>query len=82
MPNLHTKRGKLTRYGLACGYTETRGTSEAYVRLEQICSNGALRVVASGRWLRKEVYAGSRLAEARKAFRTFDLEGTAHAATL
>lgn len=73
-PIFHTKRGDLTRYALACGYTQMRGTNEAYVRLEQISSNGTLRVFASGRHVRKEIYCGQSLRDARRALKGFDLE--------
>ena len=64
----YTARGRLTRYGLACGYVERKGNDEAGVVLEQICSNGALRVMQRGRWGRKELYCGQSLHDARKAF--------------
>lgn len=73
---LKTKKGRLTRYGLACGYIEKRGTDEANIRLEQICSSGTLRVIASGRWVRASIYCGRDLAAARKAYDSFHL-GTA-----
>jgi hypothetical protein len=84
-PKMHNSKGEITRYALACGYTDTRWNGnyrdgDACVRMEQIYSNGTLRVVASGRWLRKEVYCGSSLRDARAAFRGFPLAEQAEAA--
>ena len=69
----YTKRGFLTRYALACGYVEIRGNDESGVRLEQISSNGTLRVVGTGRWIRGELdYFTMNLTEARKRFMSVD----------
>jgi hypothetical protein len=69
----YTKRGELTRYALACGYIEKRGTDEAYAKLEQICSNGTLRVIVGGRWYRGDwLYHGTNLTDARKIFKNCD----------
>ena len=69
-PALKTKRGNITRYGFACGYMETRWLRDHlhYVRIEQICSNGALLVRVSGPNDRRDLYAGTSLSLARKAF--------------
>jgi hypothetical protein len=72
-PKFYNKDGSLTRYSLACGYIEKRGTDEAYVTLEQISSNGALVVRLGGRWLREWVYTGPSLMSARYWFRKVDL---------
>ena len=68
-PVFYTKAGQLTRYALACGYIERRGPkNERSVTLEQICSNGALRVVAHhGDGIHREVYLGPSLKNARAA---------------
>lgn len=72
----YTADGWLTRYGLACGYVEIRGDDESGVRLEQVSSNGALRVIGTGRWIRGEnMWLGRDLKAARKAFRNFDHRG-------
>lgn len=69
----YTANGWLTRYALACGYVEIRGDDESGVRLEQISSNGALRVIGTGRWIRSEnMWLGRDLKAARKAFRKFN----------
>lgn len=69
----HTKAGWLTRYGLACGYIEKRGTDESYIVLEQISSNGTLGVQVSGKWYRGiSSYTGPDLKTARRVFRKTD----------
>lgn len=72
----YTADGWLTRYGLACGYVEIRGDDESGVRLEQVSSNGTIRVAGDGRWIRgeKTTYHQT-LKAARKAFRNFDHRG-------
>ena len=78
-PMFHTKDGWLTRYALACGYVERRGTDEAYAKLQQICSNGALEVIVGGRWYRgPPIYRGLSLTEARKVFRQCNPETLNH----
>ncbi len=66
-PKFYTKSGRLTRYALACGYVEKKGDDEAGAVMEQLCSNGVLRVMQRGRWGRKELYCGPSLWAARKA---------------
>ena len=68
----YTRRGFLTRYALACGYVEIRGDAESGVRLEQVSSNGLLRVAGTGRWLRHDIYNGPSLRDARHAFMAFN----------
>ena len=69
----YTKAGWLTRYALSCGYVQIRGTDESGARLEQISSNGTLRVAGDGRWIRGEVTSyHTSLAAARRAFATMD----------
>lgn len=60
-PEFYTSDGHLTRYALACGYTERKGS----LRLEQICSNGALKVYNVE--THEVTYLGPNLKEARKA---------------
>jgi hypothetical protein len=73
-PVFKNKDGTLTRYALACGYIEKRGTDEAYVTLEQFSSNGALRVHVGGRWAREDIYVGPNLKSARWWFRHANAE--------
>lgn len=61
----YTKRGFLTRYALACGYVDRRGNG---ARLEQVSSNGSLRVYGPGGPC---AYIGYSLAAARRAFMAF-----------
>jgi hypothetical protein len=81
-PVFYTKRNRLTRYALACGYIERGGTGdEAYKKLEQISSNGTLRVIVGGRYYRgPEFYLGSNLTQARKVFDNLNAEEINHAA--
>jgi hypothetical protein len=72
VPQTHTKSGRLTRYGLACGYIEHRGSHDAYVKLEQLSSNGTLRVHVGGRYVHEDVYTGPNLVAAREWFDSVD----------
>ncbi len=68
----YTARGFLTRYALACGYVDRRGTDESGASLEQI-SDDLLRVAGDGRWIREEATSyHTSLTEARRAFMALD----------
>ena len=74
--NLHTKRGKLSSYGLSCGYIERYTTKDVRIQLSK--ENNCYHVKASnktheGKWQGWQSY--DTLTEARKALSKIKREG-------
>jgi hypothetical protein len=65
-PLFVTAGGWLTRYALACGYIQQRGSGDQEVKLRQLPCGGAFEVFHRQGWTRQSF---TRLQEARRAFK-------------